>query len=415
VLGVDHSLYDGALRSDKPPGGPILGVPFYLAGRVLGFRSAVHLRGTGDLGMWWQTLWGAMVPFAALVALMYATASRFAPRRALHAALALSFGTLMLPHAVNLYGHALAGLFAFGAWRVLDDAEGRRGRLVLAGALAASAVAVEYHTAIVLIALAVIAAVRWRRRALWAALGVVPPAVIAMVYQTAAFGRPWRVPYGFYGGTVGHSVASGGGYSVPSPRQFADIVVGVHGLLFASPIVIVAVAAAVVVARRATSDVRTHALLALGVFVPYWVLIAGWSGTPILEQPGPRYLIPTLPFLAVPLALVWERARTIALVTALWGAAVMIAGAVTSHLVAPNDPPWHVYFQRVAHREFASTIWSMLAGRAGIVCWIATVGAAAWVLARARRAEDEQMFGTASPAGVPWRVDERHDHHQGRP
>ena len=35
---------------------------------------------------------------------------------------------------------------------------------------------------------------------------------------------------------------------------------------------------------------------------PYLVLCAGWSGLPLLEEPGPRYLIPALPFLAVPLA-----------------------------------------------------------------------------------------------------------------
>src|SRR4051794_40080249 len=62
-LGVDHAIYEGKWRSDKPPGQPILDVPFYAGGRVLGLQPATYVRRSGDLGFWWSALWSSLVPF----------------------------------------------------------------------------------------------------------------------------------------------------------------------------------------------------------------------------------------------------------------------------------------------------------------------------------------------------------------
>jgi uncharacterized membrane protein len=395
ILGVDHARYEGELRSDKPPGQPLLGVPVYLVGRWFGAEPAAQLRATGDLGLWWQTLWGAMVPFAITVALMFAMASRFAPRRAVAAALAIGFGTIMLPHAASLYGHALAGCLVFGAWCALDRGQGRHGHaptLVLAGFLAAAAVAVEYHTAIVAVVLAVVAISRFHRRSLWCALGALPPATAAAIYHRAAFGHAWRLPYGYYAGKLGAVPTSEGGYSVPSPHAIVDVFTGHHGLLLVSPIVLVALAAAARLARE-PGDLGTHARVALAVFVPYLLLVAGWSGTQYLEEPGPRYLVPALPFLAVPLATAWqrsERLRPFALAAAWWGAAVCVAGTVVYLFVAPGNAPFATYFGRVARLDFSPTIWGMSIGRAGVVAHLLTVVTAGGLLVRAARAHTNE-------------------------
>jgi hypothetical protein len=381
ILGVDHALYEGALRSDKPPGQPLLGVPVYLVGRVLGADPAAQLRATGDLGLWWQTLWGSTVPFAVLVALMFVTASRFSPRTALPAALAVGFGTIMLPHAASLYGHALAACLAFGAWCALDHA---RPRLALAGFLAAAAVTVEYHTAIIVVVLAIVAIARFHRRALWCALGAVPPAIAAAIYHRAAFGHAWRLPYTYYAGKLGAVPTSEGGYSVPSPHAIVAVVAGTHGLLLVSPIVLVALFAAARFARDG-DDLATHARVALAVFVPYLLLVAGWSGTRYLEEPGPRYLIPALPFLAVPLAAGWHRLRPAAVGAAVWGAAVCVAGTVVYLFVAPGNTPFVVYFRRVAGLDFNPTVWGMRFGRAGVALYLLTIAGAAVALRRAAR------------------------------
>ena len=120
-MGVDRAIYNGHLRSDKAPGQPILAVPVYLVGRALGADSASNTHVHADLGLWWETLWSATIPFAILLALMFLACARFTRRRAA-VAIASGFGvcTMMLPHAVNLYAHNLTALFAFGAWLLIE-------------------------------------------------------------------------------------------------------------------------------------------------------------------------------------------------------------------------------------------------------------------------------------------------------
>ncbi|MCU1428962.1 MAG: hypothetical protein JWL83_2962, partial [Actinomycetia bacterium] len=383
------------LRSDKPPGQPLLGVPFYLIGRALGAEPATGLRGDGDLGLWWQTLWSSMVPFAALLALMFTMASRFEPRAALPATLAIGFGTMLLPHAAYLYGHTLAALFAFGAWCVLDRSTGRWS-LATTGLLAALGVSVEYHTVVIAVVVFGVALLRWQRRAGWLLVGAIPPAIVTAAYQRQAFGHPWRLPYAYYAGKLGAVPTSRGGYSLPTAHSLVDLIAGKHGLLFLNPVVLVGVAAAVIVWRTTPGDVRMHAAVALAVFVPYALLIAGWSGTALLEEPGPRYLIPALPFLVVPLARSWSRLRRVAIVAAAWGAAVMGAGTVTYLFVAPTNAPFRVYFERVVHGEFGTTLWSMAFGRAGAALYVIAVALATLALRRAGNTRTPHLESSAT-------------------
>ena len=130
---------------------------------------------------------------------------------------------------------------------------------------------------------------------------------------------------------------------------------------------------------------RRHAIVALAVIVPYLVLCAGWSGLPLLEEPGPRYLIPALPFLAVPLAATWDR---------LWRPMLLArgdrragGGARRDHATScsgPGSPPFPELLHRVRVGEFLPTLWSMAFGRAGIVLYAVSVVAVA-ALARVAR------------------------------
>src|SRR5262249_9249976 len=82
-LGVDHGVSEGRLRSDKPPGQPLLAAPFYAAGRALGLRPATYLRKSGDLGMWWVTFWSSVVPLMLLAVMIFTMVRRYAPQHAL--------------------------------------------------------------------------------------------------------------------------------------------------------------------------------------------------------------------------------------------------------------------------------------------------------------------------------------------
>jgi hypothetical protein len=386
ILGVDKARYDGKWRSDKAPGQPVLGVPVYLLGRALGLPPALRLHQRGDLGVWWQTLWFAMVPFALVLVSMYRTAARFAPKHALHASLAIGFATLMLPHAANLYGHTLAALLGFASWLVaepiIDARDGTVRRCALAGLLGGCAFAVEYHLAAAATVVVTLLAVRGGRRAIgWYFAGAAAPVALTALFQQVAFGAPWRLAYGYL-----VPRENGGRYGIPTLSSVGDIVVGKHGLLLSSPIVLLAVAAAIVTARSTTGALRVHAVVALAVLVPYVALVASWSGTALLEQPGPRYVIPALPFLAVPLAAAWHRWSCLATVVAAWGALIMVAGVFVFHLVPVADTPLHAYAVAVAHGRFEPTLWTKAFGRAGWAPYTLTVAASARFLFRAHRA-----------------------------
>src|SRR5207249_7572510 len=139
-----------------------------------------------------------------------------------------------------------------------------------------------------------------------------------------------------------------------------------RGLLFTSPIVLVGIVAAVAMVRdRGAHARRRDALVAVVVMGAYLLLFAGWTDMPFLEEPGPRFLIPAIPFLAVPLAWAWSRWSAVCRTTAAYGVAVMLVASTTFLLIARGDAPLHDYLHRVAHHEFLPTVWSIGLGRVG--------------------------------------------------
>lgn len=383
-LGVDHAIYRGHLRSDKAPGQPYLAVPVYLIGRAFGAQPASHTHIRGDLGLWWNTFWSATVPFAILVGLMFLLAARFARRRiALAVALAIGIATMMLPHGVNLYAHDLVALFGLGAWVAIEPEAVSERRVAVAGFLAGAAVASQYDAVIVLIVLAGYLFVRNRARFPWFAAGCAVPLVLLAWYQWIAFGAPWHTPDNYYAGVINGT--SSGGYSIPGLHGFGEVLFGARGLVVGAPIAFVAIVGAVLLAINDRTPVRRHAIVMLAILVPYIVLCAGWSGLPILEEPGPRYLIPALPFMAVPLAATWERLWRPAVVAVALGAVVAIPAAFSGILVVSSRSPFRVLLEQVGDGHFQPTIWSMALGRIGIVVYAATVIVAIVYFARVER------------------------------
>ena len=386
LLGIDHAIYRGHLRSDKGPGQPLLGVAAYAMARALGapaVKPKMAIR--GDLSLWWLTVTTATIPFALLCLCMFRRVAKRSIESALVATLSVMIGSIALPHAVNLYAHSLSALFGYAAFCVVADAEPRRGsamRFVVGGALLGAAVATEYHLAIVAVVVGVVVLRRSLRSAVWLAIGSVPPLAGLAWYQWRAFGAPWHTPFAYYAGTLGGTTK--GGYSFPTLSGLNDTLLGNRGVLMTSPILVVAAIAALVLSldrkRRRLDDV-----VAVVVFVGYVALVAGWSGTQYLEEPGPRYLIPAIPFLAAPLTTVWPSISKWARLVVAWGSGLMLAAATTFILVSMSDTPVNAYVNRVAHHRFLPTVWSLAFGAAGLWIYGATCGVALIWLRRTGR------------------------------
>ncbi len=395
-LGIDRATYDGRLRSDKAPGQPVVAVPVYVAGKALGAEPATVLRPDGNLGVWWVTFWTSFLPYVALVVLMFLVASRYVPTiPAFASAVGLGVGSMLLPHGVNLYGATLAALTAYGAWALIDAGPLTPGRLVAAGMLAGAGVAMEYETAIVLVAVAVVVFAQARGRG---------PLVRARCDGAGA--APRLVPDRGLRPAVAHRarlLRDGG--DPRADRRLRDRVAGPRRDLrrFPQPVADQRHRARRTRGRdtpgtRAPPVVRRHAVLALGLAVPYLMLCTIWKGTPALEEPGPRYLIPLIPFLAVPLAVAWPRIRRVALVAMGVSGTVAVAAATTNLLTAKNQQVLPEMIRRVARGEFHPTVWSMGLGGIGVAVYVASVAGCGVALVGALRAPEPARSPDPRPA-----------------
>jgi hypothetical protein len=156
-----------------------------------------------------------------------------------------------------------------------------------------------------------------------AVLAVLP----LLAYNTAAFGSPFHLGYSDVQGFAG--MRSGFfGIAMPQLSVLHEILIGpTKGLLRLSPILVLTPFALVMALRDRAW--RGTALVVGAIALWYLVLNAGyfyWDGG---ASAGPRHLTPMLPFLCLPLALLWRRAsRAVRLLTAL-----LLAASVALSLV----------------------------------------------------------------------------------
>jgi hypothetical protein len=224
-------------------------------------------------------------------------------------------------------------------------------RPAAAGLVAGVALAFEYQTAILLVLIAGYVATTGVRRLLCFGVGCLPGLVLLACYDWAAFGSPIHVSYRYVANAFAQRQAAGFfGISLPRWHSVAQVLVGDRGLLVVSPVLVVAAAGLVLLSRTYKREAVACAavgsaflLLEFGYFLPY----GGVS-------PGPRFLVPALPFLSLGLAPMFARQRILTATLALasvvastavaltwsWGSALgyrqTIWGEIARAIVQPN-------------------------------------------------------------------------------
>ena len=391
MLRRDAAIVGETVRPDKAPLQPLVAVPFYGLYRVAGGEPAEDQRGFFSAGIWWLTLWTAAVPAAALAGLMHwFVSSRLSASATKHrpvsAAVSLSFGTLLLPFATLLYGHVMAALLLFGAFILIDDEDAGARKLAAAGVLAGAAVLTEYPVALIAVVFSVGAAVRFRTRVWPFVLGAVPCAIALMVYNATLFGSPFTFSYQYSAWNVGFGSDPEAVASMLGEFSFGrliDVLFNARGLVVATPVVAVAIAALLATVRWQPFRAWT----ALGTFSSLLVLNSYWANS-FAGGPGPRYVAPALPFLIVGAAEAWRRWRLLAAGSAALSVLTMMAATFTEpQLPSESAAGLGFWLKQVFTGGVVDTIFTREFGGAGWVLHGLLVLAAVWVLARSRGTE----------------------------
>jgi hypothetical protein len=352
----DTMLHDGRLYSNKAPGLALAAVPAY--GTLRG--AGVEASGEPTRMLWALGLVLVVLPAAAVVALGRTLADRVAPGFGTVAAVTVGLGTLVLPFATLFLSNLLSAVLVFAAFAVLWlEREGRPSPRVAAGAglMVGLSVVVEYQNAVaagILGLYALARSPRLRRAGAYAAavlVGVLP----LLAYNQWAFGSAFHSSY-----AADASGQTSSLFDAPNLDVLLEFFLSQHGLLVISPVVACALAGLPLLARRGHG---AEALVIGGMTLGYALFSSAFYSPFGGFSPGPRYLVVVLPFLAVPLALVFRAAPLVTGALALVSATSM-AMLTASHPLAGYDGRWA---DRLADGDVPLTAASLV----GVTGWYA--------------------------------------------
>jgi hypothetical protein len=356
--------------------------------------------------VWALTLVGAVVPAVLLLLLVRWVANRVEPGYGTAAAITLGLGTIVMTFASEYMSHVLAATLGFAAFALLfREREGpERVWLVgIAGLLAGLAVTIEYPLGLVGVVLFVYALARQRRVARGAAYaaGAVAGAVPALLYNLWSLGSPLKFAYGdavVRQGATGHAelgLNDDGffGITFPRPESAFDLLFAGRGLLTLTPVLAMALVGVFLMHRRGrVTEARVIGAIAAVYFVynaGYWLTYGG--GTP-----GPRFLIPALPFLALGLATAYRRLPALTLALAIPSALFMVAGTLTFPLIGENGT-W-IWVERLQNGILEHTVLTVLGVSDAWLAVVPVLVALAAAVGFAALATPRTSLGNVRPA-----------------
>jgi len=361
---VDYAKVGEHYYSDKAPGTAFLGIPLYAGLKVFldlpvvdrlterlanseAFKSTLRAEGTGVLKQKVRfalaqvvlTFIISVLPSAFLGVLLYRLLARFTSSVWARLGVVLGYGLLTpaFAYAGAFYGHQLSAALLFGAFYLafVRPAPLSRGALIGIGLLLGYSVLTEYPSLLVAGILYLYTLYRLHRERHWQRIGwvTITGALIAaglMVYNTMVFGGPLTLGYSNSELWVNQHHTGFMSLTMPHWEAAWGITFGVfRGLFVLSPLLLLSLPGFGLWWRsrehRPEFWVATTSVFSFFLFNTssgMW-----WGGYAI----GPRYLLPMLPFMALPIVFVfrewggrlWLRALAAVLallsLTATWG------------------------------------------------------------------------------------------------
>lgn len=350
----DTAYLDGHFFAAKAPGLALVTVPYYLVLDRLGvvpdgpapdvpFPKAES--SVSPTALWEVALWGAVLPALALLLLVRATVDRLTPGYGTIAALAVGGASIVGVLATVFFDHALSACLGFAAFALLVARPPSRRTALAAGVLAGLAVAVELPLALVAILLGVALVLRpvWRSESVAYAVGVAIGVVPLLAFNAWAFGSPFTLAYSkavSVPGATGHDVLGQNspgffGVGVPRLHGMAELLFSAYGLVVLAPVWALAILGLVFLWRDGW---RWEAGLVAVIAGAFFLYNAGYTQLFGALSSGPRFLAPTIPFLALPLAAAWRRLPITAAVLCAASIVMTWTMIVANPMASTEDP-----------------------------------------------------------------------------
>jgi hypothetical protein len=333
---VDYAKVGEHYYSDKAPGAAFLGIPVYaMLQRVLdlpvidslmhrladneAFKATLREEGTGLLehkvrfaiAQTALTFVASALPTALMGVLMYRLLARFTARPwpRLGAVLGYSLLTPALAYAGAFYGHQLSAACLFTAfYLVFMGAKPLCTRSLLAvGFLLGYSVITEYPSILIvgILFLYTFCRLSDRRRIGWV---ILPGALIAagwMTYNNYVFGSPLELGYSYSELWIEQHHTGFMSLTRPHWEVIWGLTFGAfRGLFVLSPLLLLAVPGFMLWHRSGEHRPEFWVVLAsvLVIFLFNSSSVMWWGGFAV----GPRYLLPMLPFMALPILFVFR-------------------------------------------------------------------------------------------------------------
>jgi hypothetical protein len=334
----DKVKYHGHWYSARAPGLALFVMPWYT---VLNGMDAARWAeespaqpGPDEL-VYLVGLWGNVLPGLLLLLLVWGAAERLQPGFGAATAVTLGLGTMALSLSTLLFSHIFTAFLGFAAFVMLMRERDGPPRAWLCGAAGLSvgyAISSEYPLALLAGVLGLYLLSRrdtfnllgaLRRGGAYSA-GIVVGVVPLALYNLAAFHSLTHVAYA----NVPQQHKGFFGITAPSLRVAATLLGDSRGLLTLAPVLVMGALGTVALYRRGK---RAEALAIGGVCLCYLIYNSGYYLPFGGAFMGPRFLATTLPFLALPLAIAFERwpGPTIAL------AAVSVTSTILATIAHP--------------------------------------------------------------------------------
>jgi hypothetical protein len=370
----DRAVYGGRSYSDKAPGMAFLAIPAYLVERALGVARVPDAWDyKGDLSLAGIHAATTGLLFLLAVALVGRAAEALVRGTGAATAAAFGTGTLAAPLAQSFFEHDAAAFFAICGF-LLVWRTGKARRLLLGGLALGCGVLCSYAVSLVVLVVAVYVAAREGRRVGWFVLGGVPALVALGAYNWTAFDSPFHLSYRYIANRYAERQHHGFfGIGLPTLDGIVQTLFVDRGLLVFSPVL---VAAAVGLWLLWRHGYRGEAAVAATVTVVFVAVNASYFLPYGGNSPGPRFVTPALPFLALGLPFAFARFPLPTLLLSGASSVLTALCSLTWGLRSESD----AWYPGTGFSDLAKTIWVWLGldrVQAGGLLGLAALGAVA--------------------------------------